>query len=120
MFYIFNLSNNCIGCCDRQPDADDLKSRSEMSVESDTIYDISSIVLTDGAIAQKPAVVLTAGEIKANKIAILDAEYQPQFAELAQSLGLATLDGNQTIIDGIKSDYSALKKVYNTKREAIV
>ncbi|MBU2701698.1 hypothetical protein Ga0466249_002817 [Sporomusaceae bacterium BoRhaA] len=62
-----------------------------------------------------PAVVLTATE----KIAALDAEYQPQFSALAQSLGLATLDGNQTVIDGIKSDYTALKTEYNAKREAI-
>jgi hypothetical protein len=61
------------------------------------------------------AVVLTAAE----KIAALDAEYQPQFFALAQSLGLATLDGNQTVIDGIKSDYAALKDTYNTKREAL-
>lgn len=34
MYYIFNLSNVCIGCCDSLPDADDLKSRSEYSVET--------------------------------------------------------------------------------------
>jgi hypothetical protein len=62
-----------------------------------------------------PAVVLTTAE----KIAALDAEYQPQFKSLAESLGLATLDGNQVVIDGIKSDYTALKTEYNTKREAI-
>lgn len=53
------------------------------------------------------------------KIAALDAEYQPQFKSLAESLGLATLDGSQTVIDSIKSDYAALKTEYNIKREAI-
>ena len=53
------------------------------------------------------------------KVAALDAEYQPQFASLAQSLGLATLDGNQAVQDEIKADYAALKEEYQTKREAI-
>jgi hypothetical protein len=60
-------------------------------------------------------VVLTAEE----QLAVLDSEYQPQFAELAQALGLATLDGNQANIDSIKADYAALRDEYNTKREAI-
>lgn len=34
MFYIFNFNNLCIGHCDSLPDADDLKSRSEYSVET--------------------------------------------------------------------------------------
>lgn len=63
---------------------------------------------------------LTAAEKQAQDIAALDAEYEPQFAALAQSLGLATLDGNQIVIDGIKSDYAALKAEYQTKREAIM
>lgn len=49
----------------------------------------------------------------------LDAEYQPQFTELAQALGLATLSGNQTVIDSIKEDYTALKAEYDEKREVI-
>jgi hypothetical protein len=53
------------------------------------------------------------------KIAQLDAEYQPKFAALAQALGLATLDGNQSVMDSIKSDYAALKAEYQTKKEDI-
>ncbi|SDD90161.1 hypothetical protein [Sporomusa acidovorans] len=53
------------------------------------------------------------------KIAALDAEYQTQFTTLAQALGLATLDGNQTNIDSIKADYAALKAEYQAKREVI-
>lgn len=52
-------------------------------------------------------------------MAALDAEYQPQFAELAQSLGVATLDGNQVAIDGIKDDYAALKAEYTAKMEVL-
>jgi len=57
--------------------------------------------------------------VKAQKSAELDTEYQSQFITLAQSLGLATLNGNQTVIDGIKSDYTALKTEYQKKMEEI-
>lgn len=63
---------------------------------------------------------LSKEELQAADIAALDAEYQPQFAGLAQSLGLATLDGNQNVIDSIKADYAAIKTEYQTKKEEIV
>lgn len=56
---------------------------------------------------------------KDKQISAIDVEYQPKFASLAQSLGLATLDGNQVVIEGIKADYAALKAEYEKKREAI-
>lgn len=56
---------------------------------------------------------------KAEKMAALDAEYQPQFAELAQFLGVATLDGNQAAITGIKDDYATLKAEYTEKMETL-
>ena len=56
---------------------------------------------------------------KSSALAALDAEYQPQFAELAQSLGVATLDGNQAAITGIKEDYAALKAEYQAKAKEI-
>lgn len=61
----------------------------------------------------------TTVEVEIMKLASLDAEYQPQFAALAQALGLATLAANQTTIDGVKEDYAALTAEYNTKREVI-
>lgn len=61
----------------------------------------------------------TAEEIQAKQLTSLDAEYQPQFLDLAQALGLATLSGNQVTIDGIKADYAALKTEYDEKREEI-
>jgi len=57
---------------------------------------------------------------KAEKVAMLDAVYQPQFVSLAQLLGVATLDGNQTAITGIKEDYAALKAEYTSKMEVLV
>ena len=56
---------------------------------------------------------------KATAIAALDAVYQPQFTALAQALGLATLDANQTVIDGVKADYAALKDEYQAKVKEI-
>ena len=56
---------------------------------------------------------------KEKKLAALDAVYQPQFVALAQALGLATLDANQTVIDGVKADYAALKAEYQAKVKEI-
>jgi len=56
---------------------------------------------------------------KTEKMAALDAAYQPQFTELAQALGMASLDGNQTAIDGIKADYATLKAEYTAKMGAL-
>lgn len=53
-------------------------------------------------------------------LAQLDAEYQPQFAELSKALGLAILNDNQDIINDIKADYQLLKQEYQTKREEIL
>lgn len=53
------------------------------------------------------------------QLSALEAIYQPQFIALAQSLGLATLDGNQAVVDGIKADYADLKAEYQTKLEAV-
>jgi hypothetical protein len=58
-------------------------------------------------------------EIKAQKITALDAEYQPQFYELSQALGITTLSDNTTLITGIKADYLDLKAEYDEKREVI-
>jgi hypothetical protein len=59
------------------------------------------------------------GPTTEEKLTALDAEYQPQFVSLAQALGLATLDNNHTVMDGIKFDYVELKAEYQTKREGI-
>ena len=56
---------------------------------------------------------------KATAIAALDAAYQPQFIALAQSLGVANLDGNEAVIAGIKEDYAALKAEYQAKAKEI-
>ena len=61
-----------------------------------------------------------AAALKEQKLTALDDIYQPQFNELAQSLGLATLASNDDTITSIKSDYTALKAEYSTKREEII
>lgn len=61
----------------------------------------------------------TAVEIKQQKISVLDAEYQPKFAELSMALGMATLADNTALITSIKVDYVALKTEYDTKRGEI-
>jgi hypothetical protein len=64
---------------------------------------------------QPPNQPLTKDQLTAN----LDAEYQPQFAELSQALGMATLANNTDLITSIKADYVALKTEYDTKRGEI-
>lgn len=56
---------------------------------------------------------------KAEKRIALDNEYQPQFNTLAQSLSLAVLSNDVDAQASIKSDYTALKTEYTTKRTAI-
>lgn len=50
MYYIFNSSGTCIASCNYKPNAADLTSRSEMAVESDTEYNITTIKLVNGVI----------------------------------------------------------------------
>lgn len=58
-------------------------------------------------------------EIKQQKLSELDSEYQPQFAELSKSLGMATLAENTHLITSIKTDYATLKAEYDAKRGGI-
>ena len=118
MWYIFK-DLTCVVSCDSEPNHEDLESRGEMAIESDTVIDISSIVLNDGVVTQKVEAVLTADEIKKNELDALDVEYQPQFTELSQALNMATLSDNSDLITRIKADYAALKAEYDTKRGEI-
>jgi hypothetical protein len=67
-----------------------------------------------------PVYVPTAEEIKQQNLSSLDAEYQPQFTQLSQALGMATLAENTDLIASIKADYTALKTEYDTKRGEII
>jgi hypothetical protein len=61
----------------------------------------------------------TATEIKSQKLQTLDWQYQPQFAELVNALGIATLSDSTDLITSIKVDYTALRVEYDTKRGEI-
>jgi len=58
-------------------------------------------------------------QIKQQKLTVLDAEYQSQFAELSEAFGIATLGDNIDLIANIKTDYVELKAEYDTKRGEI-
>jgi hypothetical protein len=88
----------------------------EISDDDQQLYVTNEYIRgTDGVPQKKPEYIPTTEE----KLAALDAEYQPQFAELAQNMGVATLDGNQVAITGIKEDYATLKAEYTAKMEAL-
>lgn len=55
----------------------------------------------------------------AQMLSSLDAEYQPQFLELSQALGVAMLADNALLITNLKLDYAELKDEYDTKRGEI-
>lgn len=74
----------------------------------------------DGKPIEIPPYVPTEDEIKQQQLDALDAEYQPQFAELVNALGAATLADNADLITSIKSDYVTLKAEYDTKRGEII
>ena len=56
MYYIFNLENKIIGCCDFKPDQTDLESRAEHCLFSEIEHnDILNLELTgDGVIVKQP------------------------------------------------------------------
>lgn len=62
----------------------------------------------------------TPEEIKQQKLVDLDWEYEPQFYELKLAWAAANLDENIILTDEIKSDYVALKKEYEIRREEIM
>ena len=61
----------------------------------------------------------TAEEIKQQKIDDLNAEYQPQFQALKDSLIAALARNDTAIMDEIKDDYTTLQTEYNTEMEVI-
>jgi len=112
MWYIFNASNVCVGCCDKQPDATDLQTRGETVVESDTVIDITSVVLTDGTVSESE-------ETAEEKIAAIETEYSSQFDTLAIDYAAAIMDGDTDLATEIKTEKDALTIEYQTALEAI-
>ena len=74
----------------------------------------------DGKHTYSPPPETTAEEIIEKQFATLDAEYQAQFSELAQALGLANLDNNTELITELQEEYAELKAAYQTEWEAII
>ena len=122
MYYLFDKTGKCTTLCDDKERLEALISEDDKEsviVEDDRWLNPSDLSLVDGMIQLVTIPGPTADEIKQKKIETLNTEYDPQFAALATSLGLATLNGDQTVLDGIKSDYTDLKAEYQTKLEAI-
>lgn len=120
MFYLFK-NGECETICEDKSRLEALIENEDTDViilENDEWLNPSDLTIVDGEIKVN-TITQTAEEIKVAKLTALDAECQPQFTALAQSLGLATLDGDQTVMDGIKEDYAALKAQYQTKKEEI-
>ena len=119
MYYIFNVkSKKCKAYSDSELNSDILQEQGEVQVKSDIIHSADEVLrleLQDGKIVLQPA----AEPTKEEKLVALDAVYQPQFTALAQSLGLASLDANAAVIDGVKADYAALKAEYQSKIKEI-
>lgn len=57
---------------------------------------------------------------KDQQLSTLDSQYQPQFKELAESLGIASLANNQSLIQELQQEYASLKSEYDSKREVIM
>ncbi|MCC5468625.1 hypothetical protein [Pelosinus baikalensis] len=120
MFYLFKNSK-CETICEDKSRLEGLIENEDTDatiVENDSWLNPSDLTIVDGKI-KVITITQTAEEIKTAKLTALDADYQPRFASLAQSIGLATLDGDQTVIDGIKTDYATLKNEYQAKKEEI-
>ncbi|MGL5271289.1 MAG: hypothetical protein ACRC7I_12355 [Selenomonadaceae bacterium] len=119
MYYVFNItSEKCTAYCDAKLNSDILEEQGEVQIKADVVYsadEVQRLELQGSNIVLQPE----AEPPKEEKLAALDTVYQSQFTALAQSLGLATLDANQTVIDGVKADYAALKAEYQAKAKEI-
>ena len=69
----------------------------------------------DGKPTDAPPIIVT----NQQKLDALDAEYQPQFDDLAKNLGLAILNNDTDAQTSIKDDYAALKAEYTNKKGEI-
>lgn len=92
----------------------------EITEEEQALYCTGEYIRGADGKPKKLDRVLSQDEIKARKIAQLDIEYQPQFAELSSALGMATLAENSDLIASIKADYAKLKGEYDGKRGEIL
>jgi len=122
MYYLFDKTGKCTTLCDDKERLESLiaeDDKESIVIEDDRWLNPSDLSLVDGKIQLVTITGPTADEIKQKKIEALNTEYDSQFAALATSLGLATLSGDQSVIDSIKSDYTMLKSEYQTKLEAI-
>ena len=116
-WYLFNKDNKCYGTTNIEPDKDDLENSDCKAIKSDVHYDnFSKLSFSGSGITEHK---LTTEDNRQKNLSTLDAVYQPQFVALAQALGLASLDANQTVIDGVKADYAALKAEYQAKIKEI-
>ena len=124
MYYLFDKTGKCTTLCDDKERLESLiaeDDKESLILEDERWLNPSDLSVVDGKIEIATIAIAapTAEEIKQKAIETLNTEYDSQFAALATSLGLATLSGDQTVIDSIKSDYTALKAEYQTKLEAI-
>ena len=122
MYYLFDKTGKCTMLCDDKERLEVLIAENDnesVVVEDDRWLNPSDLSIVDGKIQLVTIVAPTAEEIKQKAIETLNTEYDSQFAALATSLGLATLSGDQAVINSIKSDYTELKAEYQTKLEAI-
>lgn len=122
MYYLFDKTGKCTTLCDDKERLESLiaeDDKESLILEDERWLNPSDLSVVDGKIQIATIAEPTAEEIKQKAIEALNTEYDSQFAALATSLGLATLSGDQAVIDGIKSDYTALKAEYQTKLEVI-
>lgn len=66
MYYIFNTNGKCVASCNYETNTEDLASRNEITVESETVYQLSEIQLVNGVIT---VITATFEEVKSSKLA---------------------------------------------------
>lgn len=119
MWYIFK-DGQCMASSDSESNNEDLDTRGEIAKEYGETLPLNELALDEkGDIQHTSPAPLTAGEALAQKIAALDAEYQSQFRDLQLAWASASIAGDTSLADSIKSDYTALKAEYQVKLEAI-
>ena len=81
-----------------------------------TVVEVADQATLDNTAAANPA---PPTPTAAQLIAILDAQYQPQFSTLSSAYMLALLNNDTATMADVKSEYDALQTQYNTQKTGI-
>lgn len=118
MWYIFNKNNVCIAKIDYEADSEDLASRGEFAVYSETSYeDYTKLIFKNKEIVIREP---TKEEIQAQKEKELELEYNSQLADFKNYMLIALLNNNDEAIKSIQAEIIEFNTAYVEAKQIIL